>query len=648
MSATLFTSSKYSATDANGLPLAFGLVYTHAAGSLTPQATYTSQSGASPNTNPVVLDASGRANIWLGPYAYRFIVKSAAGVLMPDGDTDNITNPTALISLTLPTTDLMVGDGTTTIYTLSANPANVNNVFFSLGGAIQVPGVDYTLSGLVITCTSPPPAGVAGFFNYTVALPTGTLDAALVTHSQTTNYPDGSIGAQIKFEVWAKLKTTNTAAQNDAAFLAAASQVQSLGGGTLRLPPGNFPHSRIAWNMATYPKVSIRGAGKYATTLTKADSTTTPVLDIYATGLVQAFTNYADFTIVGNAVGSLGLSTTLIAMFTLRNIAIAGCSVGWANQGSLIASIYECDLRYNTVGYRAIRALSGAVQVYPNLISFYGGQVINNASIGFDFVHGQGIAIDHVDIELNGVSGNAATGGVFIRSTVTLEYLFATYSIANNTWFEGNAGSALTVEATPNLMLTQTDVHYYRRQLTDTVNQMTIGAIESSLMKNVFAVSSLSGGMTTSVAGSRSTVIGGQFTVLTDSSVSKVHQNVATSTELITFRTGAGLDIAGQRISAVYALAGSGSVTLPLQAAVATGAGCLLLITGADASGVAYARVYLIALMVGGGVAPLVATTLVGTTGSAVPTWTFSVVANQLVATVASGNTARLAFTGMT
>ena len=198
MSATLFTSSKYSATDAAGLPLAFGLVYTYAAGSLTPQATYTSQSGVSPNTNPVVLDASGRANIWLGPYAYRFIVKNAVGVLMPDGDTDNITNPTASVQLTQPTTDLMTGDGVTTTYTLSANPGNVNNVFFSLGGAIQVPGVDYTISGVVITCTSPPPAGVAGFFNYTVAMPVGTNDASLVNFSGQVNYPVGTVGRKLR------------------------------------------------------------------------------------------------------------------------------------------------------------------------------------------------------------------------------------------------------------------------------------------------------------------------------------------------------------------------------------------------------------------------------------------------------------------
>ena len=279
MSATLFTSSKYSATDAAGLPLAFGLVYTYAAGSLTPQATYTSQSGAAPNTNPVVLDASGRANIWLGPYAYRFIVKSTAGVLMPDGDTDNITNPTASVQLTQPTTDLMTGDGVTTVYTLSANPANVNNVLFSLGGAIQVPGIDYTLSGIVITCTSPPPVGVVGFFNYTVALPIGTVTPAAVAFLQQSTGASligfvqsaaGSVLRTLQSKLRERVSVLDFGAiangnindgsgtDNSVAFQAA---ITSLGArGTVYVPPGTY---KLVSQITVPSNIAIEGSGAY-------------------------------------------------------------------------------------------------------------------------------------------------------------------------------------------------------------------------------------------------------------------------------------------------------------------------------------------------------------------------------------------------
>lgn len=92
--ASLIVGTKFTATDSNGLPLAGGLVYTYLAGTLTPQVTYTTQGGGSPNANPVVLDASGRASIWLDPaLSYRFIVKTSAGVVAPDGDVDNIRSP---------------------------------------------------------------------------------------------------------------------------------------------------------------------------------------------------------------------------------------------------------------------------------------------------------------------------------------------------------------------------------------------------------------------------------------------------------------------------------------------------------------------------------------------------------------------------
>ena len=86
--AYLFTSGKFQAFDSAGNPLAGGKVYTYAAGTTTPQATYTTQAGTTANANPVILDASGRADIWLGSLAYRIIVKTSADVTVYD--TDNI------------------------------------------------------------------------------------------------------------------------------------------------------------------------------------------------------------------------------------------------------------------------------------------------------------------------------------------------------------------------------------------------------------------------------------------------------------------------------------------------------------------------------------------------------------------------------
>ena len=49
--------------DNNGAPLAGGLIYTYAAGTTTPQTTYTTIAGTTAHTNPIVLDATARADI---------------------------------------------------------------------------------------------------------------------------------------------------------------------------------------------------------------------------------------------------------------------------------------------------------------------------------------------------------------------------------------------------------------------------------------------------------------------------------------------------------------------------------------------------------------------------------------------------------
>jgi hypothetical protein len=66
----------------SGVPLAGGLIYTYAAGTTTPAVTYTSATGVTANTNPIVLDAAGRPpnEIWLAASSYKFVLKDSNGV----------------------------------------------------------------------------------------------------------------------------------------------------------------------------------------------------------------------------------------------------------------------------------------------------------------------------------------------------------------------------------------------------------------------------------------------------------------------------------------------------------------------------------------------------------------------------------------
>jgi hypothetical protein len=75
--------------DNNGNPLNGGLIYTYAAGTTTPIATYTSSSGLTANANPIVLDSAGRtpAQIWLtAGNSYKFVLQTSLGTLIKTDD----------------------------------------------------------------------------------------------------------------------------------------------------------------------------------------------------------------------------------------------------------------------------------------------------------------------------------------------------------------------------------------------------------------------------------------------------------------------------------------------------------------------------------------------------------------------------------
>ena len=67
--------------DANGDPLVGGKVYSYAAGTTTPLATFTNAGAATSNTNPVILDSRGECDLWFAPAtSYKIVLKDANDV----------------------------------------------------------------------------------------------------------------------------------------------------------------------------------------------------------------------------------------------------------------------------------------------------------------------------------------------------------------------------------------------------------------------------------------------------------------------------------------------------------------------------------------------------------------------------------------
>jgi len=72
--------------DDNGDPLAGGKLYTYEAGTTTNKQTFTDADETSINTNPVILDAAGRADVWLDSGSYKFVLTDSADVTIDTVD----------------------------------------------------------------------------------------------------------------------------------------------------------------------------------------------------------------------------------------------------------------------------------------------------------------------------------------------------------------------------------------------------------------------------------------------------------------------------------------------------------------------------------------------------------------------------------
>jgi microcystin-dependent protein len=94
--AVVTPTAKAQFIDAAGIPLAGGFLYTYEAGTTTPQATYTDSTAATANSNPIVLDSRGEANIWLSSANYKFKLTNAEGTEI--WTVDNIAAPSTALS----------------------------------------------------------------------------------------------------------------------------------------------------------------------------------------------------------------------------------------------------------------------------------------------------------------------------------------------------------------------------------------------------------------------------------------------------------------------------------------------------------------------------------------------------------------------
>jgi len=172
--------------DNNGNPLSGGKIYTYAAGTTTPQATYTTASGGTAHTNPIVLDSAGRVpsgEIWLTDgLSYKFEIKTSTEVLI--GTYDNV-----------------IG-------------INSNFVNFTNEQEIQTATAGQTVFTLTTMQYAPATNSLSVFVDGVNQYGPGALFAYVETDSTTVTFTTGlHVGAEVKFTT----SNLNSSAGGDAA-----------------------------------------------------------------------------------------------------------------------------------------------------------------------------------------------------------------------------------------------------------------------------------------------------------------------------------------------------------------------------------------------------------------------------------------------
>jgi hypothetical protein len=130
-----------------GAVLTGGKLYTYAAGTTTPQSTYTTSAGSTAHTNPIVMDSAGRVpsggEIWVSSASYKFVLKDSTDVLIATYDNVSGVGATTVVNYT--------GSGSTTAYAITGN---ILGVYIS--GVYQNRNT-YTVTSNTLTFTEAPP-----------------------------------------------------------------------------------------------------------------------------------------------------------------------------------------------------------------------------------------------------------------------------------------------------------------------------------------------------------------------------------------------------------------------------------------------------------------------------------------------------------
>jgi hypothetical protein len=436
--------------DNNGVILSGGKIFTYAAGTTTPQTTYTSASGVTPHSNPIILDSAGRVpggEIWLTDgLVYKFVIETATGILL--GTYDNITGVNSnFVNYTIQEEVITATAGQTVfnLSTINYTPGT-NSLSVYIDGVNQYVGDSYIETDSdTVTFTSG--VHVGGEVKFTTAIQTspGATDASNVSYdppfanSTATN-------VETKLAQYVSVKDFGAVgdgvADDTAAFNAAIATQKSV-----YVPAGTYKINATINN-----RTIIYGDGSTVSVLQPFNNATAALTYTYAAMSNPAplsFWNYHSeirdlgFAGTGAVVGvGFTFGKTVPSAFVTNdqyanNVKFYGCRFFNLEKGvqfpfgNIGSEFYSCGFTSNKYGVYSLDNKFGGDAMHAGNKNFFGGEMSGNVcAVYFDNVtdgFGQ-VSFNSVIFESNNLVA-------YIRNTAALEICPPQFI---NCWNEAN------------------------------------------------------------------------------------------------------------------------------------------------------------------------------------------------------------------
>lgn len=424
--------------DNSGNPLTGGKIFTYAAGTTTPQSTYTSANGVTPHANPIILDAAGRVpggEIWLTDgLQYKFLIKTSTDVQI--GSYDNIIGINSNFVNYTNSQEIQTATSGQTVFTLTtmAYQPGTNSLSVFVDGVNQYgPGAMYAYqetSDTVVTFNSGLHVGAE------VKFTTSAINASSYGDAEQISYTPpftGSVATNVELKLAQTVSVKDFGAVGDgvaddtAAIQAGVNYVLSVGA-VLFFPAGTYKITdTISLLNANYVKsAGMQGENGNSTRIYFYNSTS--LKDMFYVDSDVNYLEISDLEFIDNTArtsrGFYFFDTTASGppawKHLFRNVRITQFKEGVRFDGGATPALDAHCSEVMFIHSKTRNCETGLI--YNNT------QAVNHQLIGFDMendAEGVGDAWTHIKLE-RGTTINHFGGSVIGKGS----YLSYTYSVA--------------------------------------------------------------------------------------------------------------------------------------------------------------------------------------------------------------------------